>query len=416
MEALDKVVTQWFYLNLLNTAALVFLLIKNYPIKSFFYNRLSVLFFSYFVWSLISFFFAINKMESVVVLSQIFAIVIAFTIITICISKIDRSFNFISNVISAYLIIELGYIYLPFTKDLDALSNIFSRSYLFLGFAANVNITAFSILYKIPFFIYSVMQLKKLKIGLIIPSFIIFLLIIFASGTLNSTRGAILTYTSLAPILFLIGMIVYLKSKSNHLLILSLTYSFAFIVSFPLNSFLSMSLDKGEQKITNRISTLTTILNDDKKNDESINQRLNFYSQAFNFILKNPVFGTGIGNWKIKSIDTNKENIIGYKVPYHVHNDFLEIGAETGLIGLGLYLSILFVGFKDSISKFLSMLFTKIRYEKNYLLHITIFLFLFIFLIDSNLNFPFYRPIVLINLIVLLSYLNSKKIIDNYGK
>ena len=81
-------------------------------------------------------------------------------------------------------------------------------------------------------------------------------------------------------------MIVYLKSKSNHLLILSLTYSFAFIVSFPLNSFLSMRLGKGEQKITNRISTLTTILNEDKKNDESINQRLNFYSQAFNFILK----------------------------------------------------------------------------------------------------------------------------------
>ena len=203
MEALDKVVTQWFYLNLLNTAALVFFLIKNYPIKSFFYNRLSVLFFSYFVWSLISVFFAINKVESVVVLSQIFAIVVGFIIITICISKIDRSFNFISNVISVYLIIELGYIYLPFTKDLDALSNIFSRSYLFLGFAANVNITAFSILYKIPFFIYSVIQLKKFKIGLIIPSFIIFLLIIFASGTLNSTRGAILTYTSLVTILFI---------------------------------------------------------------------------------------------------------------------------------------------------------------------------------------------------------------------
>ena len=40
MEALDKVVTQWFYLNLLNTAALVFFLIKNYPIKSFFLQQI----------------------------------------------------------------------------------------------------------------------------------------------------------------------------------------------------------------------------------------------------------------------------------------------------------------------------------------------------------------------------------------
>ena len=221
---------------------------KKLSFKRFFLQQIIRFVFQFFYLVNYISFFAINKVESVVVLSQIFAIVIAFIILTICISKIDRSFNFISNVISVYLIIELGYIYLPFTKDLDALSNIFSRSYLFLGFAANVNITAFSILYKIPFFIYSVIQLKKFKIGLIIPSFIIFLLIIFASGTLNSTRGAILTYTSLVPILFIIGMIVYLKSKSNHLLILSLTYSFAFIVSFPLNSFLSMRLGKGETK------------------------------------------------------------------------------------------------------------------------------------------------------------------------
>ena len=111
-----------------------------------------------------------------------------------------------------------------------------------------------------------------------------------------------------------------------------------------------------------------------------------------------------IGNWKIKSIDTNKKNIVGYQVPYHVHNDFLEIAAEKGLIGLGLYLAILFFGFKNAIVKFLKNTFTKSKLDENYLQWISISIYAFIFLIDSNVNFPFYRPIVIIILIVLLAY------------
>ena len=46
----------------------------------------------------------------------------------------------------------------------------------------------------------------------------------------------------------------------------------------------------------------------------------------------------GIG--KIKSIDYDSKDIVGYIVPYHAHSDFIQLGAELGIIGFLLYLGI----------------------------------------------------------------------------
>jgi len=416
LDALDKVSTQWLYLNVLNTISLLFYLYKEYPLKDILKNRVTILFFCFFLWSAISLFFAINKIESLVVLSQIFAIVIAFFVLMICIKEIENPFKFISNVISILLLVEIAYIYKPFFISDNALSEIFNRSRLFQGFGANVNITAFSVIYKIPFFIFSIIQLKKLKLITYILSSFVFASIIFISGTLNSTRGAILTFSLLAPILMIIAVVVSIKSKNYKFLILSSIYSLSVLLSFPLNVLLADSYKVTQSSITNRISSLNALVDNEVKLDESLTQRTNFYRQALNTIKSNPIFGIGIGNWKIKSIDTNKENIVGYTVPYHVHNDYLEIGAEIGLVGLGIYILILFVSFKKAIVNFFKSIFTFSVLEGNYLEIILISVFLFIWILDSNFNFPFHRPIELINLIVLLAYLNSKSEINLYEK
>ena len=51
----------------------------------------------------------------------------------------------------------------------------------------------------------------------------------------------------------------------------------------------------------------------------------------------NPIFGVGFGNWKFKSIDYDKKNMVGYTVPYHAHSDFIQLGAELGILGFLLY-------------------------------------------------------------------------------
>jgi len=267
--AIDKVVTQWFYLNLLNTIALLFIFVNQVPLKKILLNKSSILFISLFVWSSLTLFVSINQSESLVALSQLFALVLGFIVLTYCISNIQNAFGFISSVLSVYLVFELGAIYIPFLIMEDQVSNlIFARSPVFMGFAANINITAFSVLYKIPFLVYSLLQLKKFKyISIIFLATPVFLLVFFATGTLNSTRAAILTYTILAPILVFVGTIIYVKSKQNRLLILSVSYTVSLLLSFPLNSFLSDSLGKSESNISNRISTLTALVDQEEKKD-----------------------------------------------------------------------------------------------------------------------------------------------------
>jgi O-antigen ligase len=260
------------------------------------------------------------------------------------------------------------------------------------------------------------MQIKKLKFVSYLLSFSIFASIVFISGTLNSTRGAILTYSLLAPILIITSVIIFIKSKNYKFLILSSIYCLSVLLSFPLNVRLAETYKVSKSSITNRISSLNALVDNEVKLDESLTQRTNFYNQALNTIKNNPIFGVGIGNWKIKSIDTNKENIVGYVVPYHVHNDYLEIGAEIGLVGLGIYLFILFISFKETVINFTKSIFTSSVLKQNYLEVIVISVFLFSWILDSNFNFQFHRPIELINLIALLAYLNSKNEIDLYEK
>ena len=60
------------------------------------------------------------------------------------------------------------------------------------------------------------------------------------------------------------------------------------------------------------------------KDDYSAQSRLRYYSHGVQQIIHNPLMGCGIGNWKIKSIDYDRENIKNYVVPFTLHNDFLE--------------------------------------------------------------------------------------------
>ena len=72
-------------------------------------------------------------------------------------------------------------------------------------------------------------------------------------------------------------------------------------------------------------------------NDGSVNQRLRYYKHVITHLKSNPFFGVGFGNWKFKSIEYDKKNMKGYTVPYHAHSDFIQLGAELGILGFLLY-------------------------------------------------------------------------------
>ena len=95
--------------------------------------------------------------------------------------------------------------------------------------------------------------------------------------------------------------------------------------------------------------------------------------------------GVGVGNWKIISIRYSRDIIAEYRVPYFVHNDFLQVTAEIGIFGGLAYMCFIFLPFFKSMS----MLFR----QKYFSIYFMIFLISGVFIIDSLLNFPLDRPI-----------------------
>ena len=124
-------------------------------------------------------------------------------------------------------------------------------------------------------------------------------------------------------------------------------------------------------------------------------------------------------NWKFKSIDYDKKEMFGYTVPYHAHSDFIQLGAELGIIGFLLYLGIFIVAFIWG----LKILVYKKLPSQEILFVSTLIISLGVYFIDANLNFPIARPQVLIVwalVIALISYfyIESKKnnIENSYSK
>ena len=184
----------------------------------------------------------------------------------------------------------------------------------------------------------------------------------------SRTAYVILTAVCLA---FFISFIVL---KNNEL---RSYFKIYFIVLIAALLFSTFSLGtKNDAFIANRVSTIDFT-------EESTNTRLRYYRHGSNQLLNNPLIGVGLGNWKIVSVEKEKEKIISYIVPYTMHNDFLEVAAELGVIGLIIFILIFYYALKNSWN-----LFSRIKSDPVVLVGPTM---LMIYIIDSNLNFPFTR-------------------------
>ena len=85
----------------------------------------------------------------------------------------------------------------------------------------------------------------------------------------------------------------------------------------------------GYGSVIKRIGDITV------KSEES--SRIHLWWAAFDYFKKHPVLGAGYGNWKLASIPYEKERTNDLFVPYHSHNDFIENGADLGIIGMLSY-------------------------------------------------------------------------------
>lgn len=373
--AVDKIGPQWFYLSLANLIILFYYLKyeSKLDLKDLFLSKTFICYIMFLIFCLISIFFSINKFESINYFSRIVLVFITFVNFYILLGGINK--KNIVYIITFLFIVEGLAVFLQFL-DLYEFGKIFGRNAKLIGVSANINIAGFSIALTLPFALNLLYKLKGLKKFILS----IFVIISVFSAFMTGSRGATLSITIIF-ISFFIYLIIFENGVIN-----KLKEGFLILIPFIITIFVTEILFD-TMRYSYRMNQIV---------ERGSNSRLKYYSDAFDSVKQNPITGVGIGNWKINSIDKGKRHIEGYIVPYHAHNDYIQILAETGVFGLISYVFIFIFSILNHL---------KIFFNNKSPLVLSCFLFLFIYLIDSNLNFPIARPIMQIKLALILAFL-----------
>lgn len=374
----DRIHPQFLYLavvNFLSIAYIFYWYSLRDIINSIKKNKILFFYSLYILISVLSIMSAANKIESLVVLSQYLTFYFSFIVISIIVNLKSISFIkvFIYFTIVSVSIESLGVLYSVFDY-VYVEGNPFTRRNEFASFAGNINMTAFSLVAKSSF-VYYLLFKKKNNFKHYSVYFII-LFSVSASLFFLLTRGAILAFGLLN--LFIITYLL-LKQKDNKYSFRMIALALTFFISYTLVSTIIKN-DNKSNLINDRVASIS--LNSD---DQSIGERLRFYNVSLKIISKNPILGIGLGNWKFESIKYDAYNLTEYTVPYHAHNDYLQIASEIGLLGLIFYLTAFILPLIRIIRNFS-------EFNDQFLI-ICFIGTLGVCIMDSMLNFPTARPI-----------------------
>lgn len=376
-QVIDRVALDYFSVFLVNFLFLIYLLFYD-SLSSFisFYKRhLKLIVFSsiFLLFSTISIIKASNIPASLVTLSQFYILIISILNLFYYFNNFKVSKSQLLIILFLFTFFE---IYASFNKIIYDIfnSDTIERSRQYSGYAGNINILSFTLLLKIPFFVtaffFASNKYLKWIILLLITSILMLLFFL-------QSRGA---YVGLFSIYISFIAFGILRKKTRPVLLFSTILVLSFLTVFGIQK------SKKTTLITERISTIR--LTD---SDNSISSRLQFYNDALTSFIQNPILGIGVGNWKLNSIEYRKNTMRQYIVPYHSHNEFLNILAESGIISLLSFLGLIF---------YIPLHYLKIKQFN--IVKVSSVLVLLILLIDSNLNFPLIRPYSYIQYFVIM--------------
>ena len=235
--------------------------------------------------------------------------------------------------------------------------------------------------------IFSYFLLEKTKNKKLV--YFIFLSTVYATLMICQSRGIWISI-SLAAILAIYCIFkfklfeVFRKNKKwlTLLLITFLIITIIYSTDNPLN----------KSAITVPQRALSTL----DEQDPSINTRLLIWRTTFKMIKGRPIFGSGIGTFRMNYLDYQaqllKENpnyIKYYTKAGEAHNEYLQMWAELGLIGLGLFLLIFYFIYR-SVFKF----FKRKEDTQDKLIVLSLITGITCFMIHSLFCFPLHVPVL----------------------
>ena len=376
--------------SIINTIALLYILSdksQSLSLSKVIKDKLSIIIVAFILWGLLSYTYAFNKTEVIVRIFTFVNFYLTYIIISAFIKNI--SFKEISSFFTLILIAQVSFSLYALDVSTTIRAYDFDLNSQIIGIFPNRNITAAIYLIQLPFLIYFTLKLKNIffKIILsIIGIVVVYIIFLLASRTSYVIISGLILFNLLYFFLFKRKSILFIKSFSGYL---TLTFIIGYVAT---------SLFLGSQNSANPVNRFQSIFVE----EESSSTRIRYYTFGIKDFVTNPIIGYGLGNFKIVSIERDRENIRSYTVPYVMHNDFLEVAVELGIIGLILFLSIFIYP--------IYFLFKRIKIKNLKTEHIVVLSAVFIYIIDSNLNFPFTRADSLSYLALILglfhNYLN----------
>jgi len=390
LEAVDKIAPQWLALSVLNLISLAYLFNQrrrfSFAVTATLYSWLSLIYLSFILWAGLSYFYSINPTEVIVNITRQANVMLMVFIMGILLYQFPKKSSFVSWCITIILSIEVYAVLTESQEMIKATGAITSG--ILKGVTANRNITAFSLAIKLPFVLFLLELVKKRYIKvfltLLIFSTIVCLSMIQSRASFLALGVIVLGYIAL-------NFLKYWRERK-----ISNIYRIGFLL-IPLFAAIIINqsyLSKLGADAVSRAATISL-----STNDGSVNQRLRYYQDVLTHLTSNPIFGVGLGNWKLKSIDYDAKDIKGYVVPYHAHSDFIQLGAELGIIGFLLYLGIfvLAVYYGYRLIRFSSIS------ENEKIFIFLLLIALGVYSVDANLNFPIARPQVLVDWAIIIA-------------
>jgi len=360
MGAIDNNAIRWLFLSLISGFYILKLLLNNRDFIP--KTKLTVLTiigsFIFLFWSAYS---APNPTEGFISLYKLVVIVAVFFSSLNALKNIENSLFFLSTIFAYSLLIEGGYTIIDYFNEEK-----------FTGIANNRNISSSSIIIKLTFLIYIISKTSKKSLKNFYR--MIELISIISIIILQSRLGLV------SMILIYVMMFSYFTASKKQLFVPALMI----LLSISVFNYGNLNTEIKNYNILNLTS------------DESANQRINFYSLALDLFSDKPITGHGLGSWKYESLKYKDPTTRSVLVPYYTHNDFLQILAELGIVGLIIYL--LF------ISNVLMRLMIKLQDKDAKKILI---IAMIVFALNSLLNFPIHRSQEYIPFIIIAALLFS---------
>lgn len=369
---------QWVILGL---ASLLHTLFNYKKLNAMNFGVLPILVVAFNIWMFLSGINAQNFPEFIIESSKMVILSAVFFNTYLDFGTKKSLINLFFILLGSMLIIEVYSILSTFRSNYYAsIVEKVGRLAIYKGIAGNINIAAFSIVFKSIGLLYLINIIKSKFLKL---TGILILIGAFFAVALTGSRGALLSIYIVILSYFFFNLYKFYKTRKRSDILRTLYYVIPFTISFIITELIFDTL-----RVSYRTSEIFV---------RGSQSRLQYWTDAINATMDYPLFGVGQGGWKIFSMFYNKEVMRDYVVPYHAHNDFLQIFAQIGIIG-GLFFVFIFL----YSFYFLLKSFKENRTSENKSM-IFLLLALIVYSIDSFFNFPIARPLQVAPFFVLLA-------------